>query len=573
MLNLIPAVKQLEIREGFLDKKSVFYGKGIYDKRIEMALGALPFDAQGTPVEIVVSGDVGEAYGLWIGADGIKIEAESNKGAFYAVQTLRQILANGEDSEIPYLEIHDKPDMEYRGFYHDVTRGKIPTVETLKKLIDLMAYYKMNSLQIYVEHVYEFEECKDLNERCGYLTKAEMQELDQYCKDRFIDFIPSLSTFGHLYELLELPQYKHLRVLKNFVPSENVWHERMAHHTIDPLNPESEALVKSLIDQYMPAFTSEIFNICCDETFDLGELDSEIETGKLYVDFTKKIIEYVKSKGKKVMMWADILLEHPEYIEEIPADTYFLNWEYAAQPNEEKIIKFEKMGRKQIVCPGTSSWRRLCEDVAVEEQNISLTAEYGYKHGALGVLNTNWGDWGNPSSLDLAMYGMVLGAAKSWAVETEINDAFYSAVNQLLYGADGAIQHLKMISAAQNEIKWMPFTKAYLETRYGKEVEPELPVTEFMLENVKNVQSTYAACRDALAAQTWKYEEAREEMLLCIEGICVMAELTAKMKGLDVVRMTDTKSWVEKCSAKWEQKNKKYELSSITEMFLYLEEN
>jgi hypothetical protein len=98
-------------------------------------------------------------------------------------------------------------------------------------------------------------------------------------------------------------------------------------------------------------------------------------------------------------MWADILLEHPETIEELADDICFLNWNYDAEPSEEKIVQLAKKGRKQIVCPGTTTWNRFCENVAVEESNISLMAEYGYKHGAIGMLNTNWGDWGNPCSI------------------------------------------------------------------------------------------------------------------------------------------------------------------------------
>ena len=571
MLNLIPSVKQLQVQEGVLENLSVCYEKGTMHPGIEEALSALPFDEAGTKLEIQIAEQAEEnkeAYKLWINASGIKIEAYAPAGAFYAVQTLKQIWANGT---VPYLEIADQPDFEHRGFYHDITRGKVPTVETMKQFIDQMAYYKMNSLQLYVEHVYEFEECKELFEKFGMYTKEEMQELDQYCKERFIDFIPSLSTFGHLYELLEQDQYRHLRVLNDFEACENMWHERMAHHTINPLLQESEDVIKSLIDQFAPAFTSETFNICCDETFDLTLLDSEIETGKLYVDFTKKIIDHVKAKGKKIMMWADILIEHPEYISEIPEETIFLNWDYAANPPEEKVKQLADLGRKQIVCPGTGTWRRLCEDVAVEEQNIVKFIDYGYKHGAMGVLNTNWGDWGNPASLELSMYGMVLGAAKSWAAETTVTDEFYGAVNHLLYGADGAIQLLRTVSDAQDLVKWMPFTVDYLEHRYQKEMEPKLPPFKFTEENVQVIQQTLKTCREVLAEQNWKFAEAKEELLICIEGICVMAELAANLKGIAVERITDTKEWLAAYSAKWEQKNKPCELGRIQEMFEYLE--
>lgn len=592
MLKLVPPVKQIELQNGAWEETRFFYESGSLDPRIENALTEWNQsqkteenrnrNTQGIPLNIMFrkeGSELGEeAYVLCVDASGIRIEAGGEAGAFYAVQTLKQIAAEGR---IPYLQIQDRPDFPYRGFYHDITRGKIPTVETMKKLIDQMAYYKMNSLQIYVEHVYEFEECRDLNERFGYYTKEEMQELDAYCKDRFIDFIPSLSVFGHMYEILELEQYRHLRVLKDEKPSENRWNARMEHHTLDPLLTESEKLVQSLIDQYLPAFTSETFNICCDETFDLTLYPSDIATGKLYVDFTKKIIEYVQAKGKKIMMWGDILLEHPDYIKEIPEETVFLNWDYRANPPESKIRKFSELGRKQILCPGTGSWRRLCEDVAVEEQNISNMAKYGHKYGALGILNTNWGDWGNPASLELAMYGLVLGAAKSWAADAVVDDAFRDAVNTLLYGVgekndsengNGAVHILRKISDAQDEVKWMPFAKAGMEHRYQKELDPELPPFIFTKENLNHVQETYKDCRAILEEQKWGYDEARQEMLIAVEGICVMAELTAKMKGLEVSRMTDTKKWLRKYSEKWEEKNKPCELSAIQELFLYMEE-
>ncbi|MBR5267556.1 MAG: family 20 glycosylhydrolase, partial [Lachnospiraceae bacterium] len=392
MLKLIPAVKQLNLYEGNWDRTAVALKTKEVDERLLIAINDLESSENGIPLEIHLGEGALEEYKLKINEAGICIIAGSEAGAFYAIQTLKQIFANGQ---IPYLEIQDKPDFEHRGFYHDITRGKVPTVETMKQFIDQMAYYKLNSLQLYVEHVYEFKECKALNEELGYFTKEEMQELDEYCKERFIDFIPSLSTFGHLYEMLELDEYKHLRAWKDFVPCENRWHERMAHHTLNPLMPESEEVVKSLIDQFVPAFTSETFNICCDETFDLNMLGSEVEAGKMYVDFTKMIIEYVESKGKKVMMWADVLVEHPECINDIPEDIVFLNWDYEPNPPEEKVRKFSELGRKQIICPGTGTWRRLCEHVSVEEQNISKMAEYAHKYHALGILNTNWGDWGN----------------------------------------------------------------------------------------------------------------------------------------------------------------------------------
>ena len=58
-----------------------------------------------------------------------------------------------------------------------------------------MAFCKLNALQIYVEHTYDFKEYKDIHDRTGCLTAEEIKELDQYCSDNFIEVIPSLATF------------------------------------------------------------------------------------------------------------------------------------------------------------------------------------------------------------------------------------------------------------------------------------------------------------------------------------------------------------------------------------------
>ena len=78
-----------------------------------------------------------------------------------------------------------------------------------------------------------------------------------------------------------------------------------------------------MLDQYIPLFSSNKFNICCDETFDLGEgknkkLAAEVGKGRLYIDFLKKIVEHVKGYGKQVMFWGDIILEHPELMARTP---------------------------------------------------------------------------------------------------------------------------------------------------------------------------------------------------------------------------------------------------------------
>lgn len=564
MIHLIPQVKSLALNNGFLKKKAIFYNAPCGDNRLIAALEKLGNEKDGTPLTLEVGAE-GEGYELWVEENAIRIKGEGPAGAFYAIQTLRQLFAH---DEVPCLHIKDEPDFAYRGFYHDATRGKVPTVENMKWLIDQMAYYKMNSLQLYVEHVYEFEETKDLIGETGYLSAAELKELDAYCKENFIEFIPSLSTFGHLFELLNQKKYSHLKVMKGYEAKPNRWVDRMGHHTIDPLQEESIEVVKSLIDQYAPNFSSDIFNICCDETFDLTRVygDTEIDEGKLYVDFVKKIIAHLQGKGKQVMMWADILLKHPETIEEIPEDIYFLNWRYRADPEEEMIIKFAELGRKQIVCPGTSIWNRFCEGVSVAESNISKMAEYGYKHGAIGVLNTNWGDYGHTCSLELSMYGMVLGAAKSWHVATKAGKYFDPAVDFLLYQHDGAMASLREVSTLNDMISFREFEQNYFKTAFPAKKWTKPVIKDCTLDDV---QAAYVALRDRLSAETWELDEYREEMLIAAEAVCVVAELANifERSKSKTTRLTDTEAWIAKFSEKWLAKNKASELFRVQDFF------
>ncbi|MBO5409273.1 MAG: family 20 glycosylhydrolase [Clostridia bacterium] len=566
MLHLIPAPKKLIEVAILLKKKSLTLMSELADSRLQIAIEKLPLSKDGIPLSITYGNQTGEGYTLTLTNEKAEIIGESAQGAFYGIQTLRQIFTHDEITE---LTISDTPDMGYRGFYHDTTRGKVPKVETLKMLIDQMAYYKLNSLQFYVEHSFDFKEYAGTKEKTGYFTAEEIKELDDYCYENFIEFIPSLSCFGHLFELLEQPEYKHLRELDTFEQEYMTWWERMAHHTIDPTNPESFELIKSLIDQYMPLFRSNKFNICCDETFDLqiGRHWNQ-NAGNLYIEFVKKLVAYLQSKGKTVMMWADILLHHPEVISELPADgVEYLNWWYEPEIHENDIELFEKMKKPQIVCPATWSWEGVVEWVEKEEGNICNMINAGYRHGAKGVLNTNWGDFGNPCTIELALYGMVLGGAKGWTVATEPTDEFKADVNHLLYENEKGYHYLRTLSDCQKDLRFTFVANAYSNTLFTKKRLFDAP-------SPKRVEEIRTICKnvmDELSNQTWKQDEFRKQMIISAEGIIVMDELLAKVADYSIERMSDTKAWLEKFSEDWLKKNKKSELDAVMDIFLTLD--
>ena len=561
---LLPQPEKIDLKEGFLSKNTFCIKNNCEDSRIAIALQKLPQDPTGIVLEISNKDSESEGYTLEIASDKITLIGESAAGAFYGIQTLRQLLENGQ---IPCLTITDKPGFSHRGFYHDVTRGKIPTVKTMKEMIDQMAYFKMNSLQIYVEHTFPFAEFGSTIEKNGYLTADEIRELDDYCFENFIEFIPSIATFGHLYELLELDEYRDLQELENFTEDQIRWYQRMAHHTIDPTNERSIEIIKSLIDQYLPLFRSDKFNICCDETFDLtnGKHKGQ-DTGRLYIEFVKKIIEHVQSRGKQVMMWADILLQHPETVNELPKDVEFLNWYYDDRPKERNFAFFENINCTQIVCPGTTSWSRLVEGIEMGTTNILKMCDLGYKYHAKGMLNTNWGDYGNPCSIELAMHGFVLGAAKSWNEATDKNEYFDNAINYLVYKNDKAVKYLTVLDQVQNKLNWNKLAYCYSNCIYEKKFNVPFP-------SLEDIQYAFDSCNDIIAVlenETWEMDEYRQELLIAAEGLVVMAQMYAKFAGYEVAVYADVDQWLKKFRIKWLEKNKESELFKIEEMFTVL---
>lgn len=479
---IIPEPKKFEIAGGTLELCSLPVVLGAADVRLSRAADTLRreiADVCGVraPLRVgkcapgcvyIAAGDdeSKDDYMIDVTEKGVIVGASGKRGAFCAIQTLRQLVMLC-GSAIPLCRIEDEPDYADRGFYHDVTRGRVPKLETLKALADELTLYKYNSLQLYVEDAFAYAELEGVMSPDEVLSAEEIIELDGYCRDRFIELVPSVSCFGHLYNLLQSEKYKHLCEYENYEPTQHYWIEKMAHHTIDVSNDESIEVVKSMIDQFIPLCRSDKFNICCDETFDLCRgRNAGKDPGEEYFKFVKKIVDHVKSRGKRVMMWGDIALNHPEHLSKLPEDVIMLNWTYEKEPKEAKIAAFDGTPFTQYVCPGTSSWNRFIEETDRASGNITSLAIYGKRHGAEGILTTNWGDYGNTCPLGAEQYGIALAAERSWnATDAALGEDFDRTFELIAYGAEGVSLHLteaiRTIEGCERSAEWAKFIPWY----------------------------------------------------------------------------------------------------------------
>lgn len=216
-----------------------------------------------------------------------------------------------------------------------------------------------------------------------------------------------------MYTLLQSDKYKHLCELENFEPKRVYWMEKQWHHTIDPYNPESAEVVISMIEQYIPLFRSKYFNICCDETLDLCKgRNAGRDTGEAFVHHATKLISALRAHGKTAMLWGDVCMAHAELVKEniSPSDVIVLNWCYHKVVPDWLGWVFNDMGYRSIFCPGTSSWSRFIENADEGIGNIASFAAHAKKNGVLGILNTNWGDFGHICPFNSNLYGALYGA-------------------------------------------------------------------------------------------------------------------------------------------------------------------
>jgi hypothetical protein len=353
-----------------------------------------------------------EAYRITIRSTGIEIAAKTDAGIYYAIQTLRDLICL-YGFRLPACRIDDEPVFKRRGVYHDCSRGKVPTLETLKQLVDRLAHWKINELQLYIENVFTFVRHPDIGKGFSPFTPEEILALQEHCKKHHVRLVGSLSSFGHMENILSLPAYQHLGEMPGF-------RNLPGGTTLCPTHPQAIRLVSELYEEFVPLFEASDFNVCCDETWELGKghsktLAQKIGIGQLYLDFLLKIHRLCEKYGKRMNAWADILLKYPEMLRKLPGDIVLLNWEY--EHNGANIKRTQDIARSGIdfmVCPGTSSWLTHGSRIPNSMQNIRAFAKQGLRYHAQGLLNTDWGDNGHRNLLGVSLHSFAHGAAHAW---------------------------------------------------------------------------------------------------------------------------------------------------------------
>jgi hexosaminidase len=387
-------------------------------------------DGAGAPDLIELGDDHGEeAYALRVDPLAVTVRARHAAGLRHGVATLVQLIrANRRREGLPCLTVHDWPLLRWRCFQDDLTRGPSTRLEALKNEIDVGASLKLNLFTYYMEYQFAFKKHPLIGPRDGSLEPGELARLVAHARPQGVDVLGNQQSFGHFGRILALDKYAPLRETAD---------------VLTPMKDETYRFLDDLYSEVCPVLPFPMFNVCCDETDGLGtgpsrELAAQIGVGGVYVRHIRRIHNLLRDKyHKRMMMWGDIIIQHPDRLGEVPKDVVMLAWEYSARPGfEPQILPFARSGYEFFVCPGVSNWSRILPDFAVAEVNIRNFVRDGVKHHALGMINTSWEDDGE------ALKG-VIWHAHAWAAECAWNAsatdpaAFNRRVGAVVFGERG----------------------------------------------------------------------------------------------------------------------------------------
>jgi hypothetical protein len=370
-----------------------------------------------------------EGFTLEVHDDAVVGAASTPAGLHYGLQTLRQLIrANRRGGSLPGLVIRDWPSLRWRAFQDDLTRGPSSKLETLQFEVALASFLKLNLMTYYMEYQFAFRKHPQIGPPDGSLTPEDLQTLVAYARPLQVEILGNQQSFGHFAHILKHPEFAALRETAD---------------VLTPVREETYRLLEDLYAEVCPLLPFPWFNVCCDETWGLGtgpsrDLAAQIGVGGVYVRHLRRVHDLLRTRhNKRMMMWGDIILQHPDHLDQIPKDTIMLTWGYDARPNfEDQIVPFAQSGYEFFVCPGVNNWSRILPDLGVAVTNIQHFVRDGVKHGALGMINTDWEDDGEALNA-------VKWHADAWAAECAWNasatplEAFNRRVGAVLFGEAG----------------------------------------------------------------------------------------------------------------------------------------
>ncbi|MBD8974699.1 MAG: hypothetical protein EGQ73_03090 [Clostridiales bacterium] len=429
MLNLIPKPAEVKEERGFFKLEK---GAAVYSQ-IDLPL-VKNIGGENSPVKIYADASLDkEEYRLSVGEAGIVIKASDKAGAYYALQSVRMLgrLDEGKNL-VPFVEISDKPQYKWRGQMLDVSRHFFDKA-AVKDLLDDMFRLKLNVFHWHLSddqgwriEIKKYPKLTEIGSKRsftqvggwgssktediphgGYYTQEDIKEIVEYAARRCISIVPEIDVPAHF--AAALAAYPHLacRNIQSRVFGEMGGRLFTLKGIRDWNRPaclgkkESLQFIFDVYDEVCGLFPFEYFHVGGDEA-DVSEWKKCPDCQKamkemgfanereLQKKLTNELCEYLKSKGKHMIAWNDVLRQGTERLD---TDMVVQQW----LPGQDKHTRhFAEIGGKIIM----SNHKSFYFDMTYAQYPLKNTyafkpSQYGIndKNKMLGVEGEMWTEW------------------------------------------------------------------------------------------------------------------------------------------------------------------------------------
>lgn len=312
-----------------------------------------------------------EGYQLEIDEAGVRLTAKTETGLFYGKQTLLQLLTpNG----LPYVKINDQPRFTYRGLHLDVSRHFFDK-EEVKKLMNVMSYYKLNTLHLHLTDAggwrLQIDKYPKLTQEGAFRTQSDWREWWDNGKDRQYLKEGTEGAYGGYYtkddirDMLAYAAEKHITIIPEiefpahsdevFVAYPELCCAGKSHTSGDFCigNPKTFEFMENVLTEVIELFPSEYIHIggdeagkntwkTCPKCQALMKKEKLANVDELQSYMIRKAEEFLNSKGRRLIGWDEILEGG------LAPEATVMSWR-----GEAAGFKSARMGHDVIMTPGS----------------------------------------------------------------------------------------------------------------------------------------------------------------------------------------------------------------------------
>ena len=267
-----------------------------------------------------------EGYELIISENSVIINSTGSAGAFYAVQTLRQLISFNSYSQeaavfvIPTGSIKDKPNFKFRGSMLDVARHFF-SVKDVKKYIDAMAYYKMNILHLHLSddqgwriEIKSWPELTTIGghtevggESGGFYTQKDYTEIVNYATQNHITIIPEIDMPGHTHAAYtSYPILDGRKIKTKLLENSSISDKKSALYTGTEVGFSTFDTRKEEVYTFVDDVVREISALTPGKYFHMGGDESHVTEKDDYTYFVKRVEKIIHKYNKTMIGWDEI---------------------------------------------------------------------------------------------------------------------------------------------------------------------------------------------------------------------------------------------------------------------------